>query len=64
MAPQTAPPAERKAVRPSEFARLIGVSRAMGYRIVQEGRVRSVRVGRAVLVPMTEVDRLLAADEA
>jgi excisionase family DNA binding protein len=51
----------RKAVRPSELARMLGISRALGYRLVAEGTIRSVRVGRAVLVPVSEIDKFLEA---
>lgn len=53
-------PTEPKAVRPHELARLVGVSRSLAYRWALDGTVRAVRVGRTVLVPITEVERLLA----
>lgn len=57
-------PVERKGIRPDEFAKVIGVSRAYGYQIVRKGLVRSVRCGRAVIIPLSAVDEFLAGDGA
>ena len=50
---------KRKAFRPHEVARLLGVSRAFGYQLVKQGRIRSVRCGHAILVPADAVDEFL-----
>jgi excisionase family DNA binding protein len=57
----TIPLADRKAVRPAELARILGISRALGYQLVASGTIRSVRVGRAVLVPISAIEEFLEA---
>lgn len=43
------------AIRPKELPAATGLSRALCYRLLAQGVIPSVRVGRAILVP---VDRL------
>ncbi len=63
-APVTKKELERKAFRPPEVAKATGLSRACVYQLVQEGRIRSVRIGRAILIPASALDELLAGDPA
>ena len=44
-------------------ARLIGVSRATVYRMVRDGELRAVRVGRRVLVLKKPLMEMLEAEE-
>ncbi len=44
-----------------EFAATIGVGRTTAYRLFKERKVRLVRIGRRTLIPIAEVDALLAA---
>jgi excisionase family DNA binding protein len=53
-------PIERKSYRVPEVARATGVSVAQVYKMVQDGELRSVKVGKMVLVPAAAVDELLA----
>lgn len=53
---------ERKAYRPPEVAKVTGLSRAFVYQLIADGRLRSVRLGRALLVPAAAVADLLADD--
>ena len=46
-----------------EAARLLGVSRMTAYSAVREGTIPSLRIGRRVLVPRAELDRLLAGGD-
>jgi excisionase family DNA binding protein len=39
--------------------RLIGVGRDAGYRLIAEGRLRGLRLGRRVLVPRAECERFV-----
>jgi excisionase family DNA binding protein len=55
--------AERKSVRPAEAARLLGVCRDTVYVLMRSGRLRSVKVGRARLIPVTSIDELLSQTE-
>lgn len=42
-------------VGPRGAAAEIGIGRDACYRLVREGRLRSVRIGRKVLIPRTEL---------
>ena len=42
-------------LRGNEVARRLGVSRAMAYRMMQDGTLPVVRIGRAVRVPTEEL---------
>lgn len=48
-------PKDKLMLRPDEVAELLGLSRAMVYRLLRQGELPCVRLGRAVRVP---VDRL------
>jgi len=47
----------------SEAAELLGVCRDTVYVLMRAGRLRSVKVGRARLIPVFAIEELLAADE-
>jgi excisionase family DNA binding protein len=55
---------ERKSVRPGEAAELLGVCRDTIYVLMRSGRLRSVKVGRARLIPVTAIEALLADSAA
>jgi excisionase family DNA binding protein len=44
--------------------RLIGVGRDAGYRLVAEGRIRALRMGRRVLIPRTECEAFVEREAA
>lgn len=50
---------ERAAYSPEEFARQLGLSRAMIYKLLAAGSVRSVTIGRSRRIPASEVERVL-----
>jgi excisionase family DNA binding protein len=54
--------APAQAVRIPDLARRLSISPRLAFRMVQEGVVRSVRVGRCVLIPVSEIERFLAGD--
>jgi excisionase family DNA binding protein len=56
---QSETPTLRRAVSVREFADSLGVSFDSAYRKVQSGDVKSVKFGRRVLIPRTELDRIL-----
>ena len=43
-----------------EFCKGLGISRGMGYRLIREKKVRTVKLGSRRLVPLTERARLLS----
>lgn len=45
--------------RPAELAPMMGVSRAFIYQLIEQGRIRVVRLNTAVRVPLDEVERIV-----
>ncbi len=54
---------ERKCVRPGEAAELLGVCRDTVYVLMRAGRLRSIKVGAARLIPVSAIDELLSKTE-
>ena len=50
---------ERRALSVAEAARAVGISRATIYRLVQQNRLATVKIGSRRLVPVTALDNLL-----
>ncbi|ABK68328.1 helix-turn-helix domain-containing protein [Mycobacterium avium] len=48
----------------SETAELLRCSESLIYAQLRDGRLRGVKVGRRRLIPMREIDRLIAGDAA
>lgn len=44
-----------------EVAAMLGVSKGLVYAEIHKGALRSVKIGKRILVPKGEVDRLLGA---
>ena len=43
-----------------EAARLLGVSRTLTYRLIKDGQLRSIKIGKSRLVPMTSLESFIA----
>ncbi|MGH9281615.1 MAG: helix-turn-helix domain-containing protein [Acidimicrobiales bacterium] len=52
---------DRLTLTVEEAARLLGISRALGYELVARGEVPSIRLGRRIVVPRRALDALLDA---
>ena len=50
---------ERRALSVGEAARAVGISRATLYRLVQQKRLATVKIGSRRLVPVSALDNLL-----
>lgn len=51
---------DRRLVRSvMEASRLLGISRAHGYRLISRGELRAIRLGRRILVPDIAIRDLL-----
>ena len=50
---------QRRALSVEEAARAVGISRATLYRLVQQKRLATVKIGSRRLVPVTALDNLL-----
>jgi excisionase family DNA binding protein len=45
----------------AETAQALGITKPTAYKLIAEGRLRTVMVGARRLVPVSEIDRLLAS---
>lgn len=52
------------AVRINEACRIVGIGRTKFYALVSEGTLRLVKIGRASVVPMDDLRRLVAGRTA
>ncbi len=55
---------ERKTYDVPQVARLLGIGRNCAYDAVNRGEIRGIRIGGRLVVPKSEVDRLLAGEPA
>jgi excisionase family DNA binding protein len=53
---------ERKTISVPEFARIVGIGRASAYNAVKRGEVKAVWIGKRVVIPRTELDRVLRGE--
>jgi hypothetical protein len=54
------PLAERAGLSPSEFSQLFGKQKVWGYRQIYRGRVKTITEFGRMLIPRSEVERILA----
>ena len=54
---------EDKGLSVSEAGKRIGVSKSTAWRLVQSGLLRSVRVGKRVIVPVSATNEFLSGDK-
>ena len=54
------PLAERAGLSPSEFSQLFGKQKVWGYRQIYKGRVKTITDFGRILIPRSEVERILA----
>jgi excisionase family DNA binding protein len=52
-------PYERMAYRPDEVPRVFPIGRTMLFRLMKEGKIRTVKVGRARLIPAESLREFL-----
>lgn len=50
----------RLAVSPGEAAKRLYVSKAHVYRMVKSGEIKSARLGGRILIPVSELERVIA----
>jgi excisionase family DNA binding protein len=54
--------AGRRALSVNESAIQIGIGRSLAWALVREGKLRTIRAGHRVLVPVQAIDDFLAGD--
>lgn len=65
--PGTAQPlqgGQRLTLKPEELVPLLGIGRNGIYSLLRTGEIRSLKIGRKILVPVTAVDEFLAGRSA
>jgi len=50
---------ERKAYNVDEVGKMLGIGRSSAYTAVRTGQIRSIKVGRRIIIPASALDRLL-----
>lgn len=55
---------ERQAIKVTEAAKALGVSRISLYRAIKNGELHTIKIGKMMLVPTSEIDRLLNKESA
>lgn len=53
---------DRRTYTVDEVARLLGVSRGVAYEAVRTGEIRSLTIGRRIVIPPSAVAELLGSD--
>ncbi|ADY26627.1 DNA binding domain protein, excisionase family [Deinococcus proteolyticus MRP] len=53
---------QRRTRRPEEVSRILGIGRNTVYELIRTGQLRSISVGRKILIPLTAIDDFLAGD--
>lgn len=42
----------------TQFAKRFGISRQFVWKMIREGKLRAIRIGKIYKIPMSEVDRI------
>ena len=53
---------QKQTISVEEFGQIIGIGRNSAYQAVERGDVRAVRLGKRILIPKTELTRILAGE--
>ena len=51
---------EKKALSFKEFLGVMGIGRTLGLKLIKDGTVAHVRLGRRILIPVAALDRVLS----
>ena len=61
--PRTKTPSEQVTYSIPEVAKLLSISVPHAYKVVREGLVPSLRLGKRVVIPKAALDKLLSCDD-
>ncbi len=50
---------ERQGYNVAEAARIIGIGRTTMHKLLNQGRLRPIKIGSRTIIPRSEIDRLL-----
>jgi excisionase family DNA binding protein len=56
---QKIPEPTRRAQMPVEVQKVLGISNSSFYKLVREGKIRTIKIGASTRVPPDEVERLI-----
>lgn len=62
--PKAKPEIQKQGFRPEEAGRAIGVGETTARGLIKEGKLKSIRIGRAIVVPQWAIDEFLAGAAA
>jgi excisionase family DNA binding protein len=51
------------ALRVKDFARTVGIGKTKTFAMIKSGELRTVRLGRRLVIPMSEARRLIEGDD-
>jgi excisionase family DNA binding protein len=54
---------ERVVLTVEEAGKLLGISRQSAYNAVKNGEIPTIKIGRRILVPRVQLDRMLNPDQ-
>ena len=55
-------PGQRRTMTVEEAGSILGVGRSAAYAAAQHGEIPTIRIGRRLLVPVDQLERLLSGD--
>lgn len=55
-------PTPRLTRKPEEAAPMLGVGRNGVYELIRAGRLRSIKVGRKILIPLSAIEEFLSGE--
>ncbi|GHG01377.1 hypothetical protein GCM10017783_12040 [Deinococcus piscis] len=55
---------ERLTRRPEEVGHILGIGRNAVYELIRTGQLRSISIGRKILIPLAAIDEFLAGGGA
>lgn len=50
---------EKRVIDIKEFIKMTGISRAHAYNLAKAGKIKTLKLGRRILIPVSEVEALL-----
>ena len=54
----------RHTVNVDDLARMLGIGRSTVYKLVADDSINAIRLGRRIVIPTSEVDRLLSGTDS
>ncbi|MCL6478815.1 MAG: helix-turn-helix domain-containing protein [Peptococcaceae bacterium] len=52
---------ENNTITVSEFSKMLKISRVKAYQIINQGKIKTIRVGRCIRIPLKEYEKFIKA---